>query len=389
MSRAFNSPRHQAGVSLVELMIALVIGLALMLGVIQVFSASREASQLAQGNAAVQENARFALEFLQRDIRMAGHFGCVNDQAHFVKGEGDPVSHITGVATGSGSPLDFSVSVQGYEAPDTAPDGTLTLGANWTGASGLPSALQALNPRGGSDVLVLRFLSPVGVPVTSIGTGSNPDIGFNSTAGERLTEGGVGAPTLFGLADCSHADVFVGTYAAGKVTAVSGALTRYNVQPTGETMLYRAESIAYYVGTGASGEPALMRARAKSDGTGYDTPEELVEGIENLQVMYGLDATGVITSTALPVGNITFQQPANGVSTGTDADAAGQWRRVGQVQVGVLARSPNPATATASAAALNDPRLLGVRFAPAATNDRRYRVAYESTIALRNRLFGN
>lgn len=43
---------------------------------------------LAEGSARAQENGRFALEFLQRDIRMAGHFGCVNDQAHFVRGEG-------------------------------------------------------------------------------------------------------------------------------------------------------------------------------------------------------------------------------------------------------------------------------------------------------------
>ncbi len=388
MSRMFNSPRHMAGVSLVELMIALVIGLALMMGVIQVFSASREASQLAQGNASVQENARFALEFLQRDIRMAGHFGCVNDQAHFVKGEGDPVSHIAGVTTGSGSPLDFSVSVQGYEAAGTAPDSVLTLGGTWAGAANLPAALQGLNPRGGSDLLVLRFLSPIGVPVTSIATGNNPAIGFDATKGARLTEDGVGTPQLFGLADCSHADVFVGSYAAGTVTATSGSLVRYNVQPTGETMLYRAESIVYYIGTGASGEPALMRARANTTG-GYNAGEELVEGIENLQVMFGLDATATITKTTPPVGNITFENTASGVTVTASAAGAAQWRRVGQVQVGVLARSPNPATATASVATLNDPRLLGVRFAPAATNDRRYRVGYESTIALRNRLFGN
>lgn len=51
-------------------------------------------------------------------------------------------------------------------------------------------------------------------------------------------------------------------------------------------MLYRAESIAYYIGTAASGEPVLMRARANAAGT-YDVREELVEGIENLQVIYG------------------------------------------------------------------------------------------------------
>lgn len=388
MKHAFANPSRMTGLSLIEVMIAMVIGLALMLGVVQVFSASREASQLAQGNARAQENARFALEFLQRDIRMAGHFGCVNDQAHFVKNEGDPRVNITGIDTGGGSALDFSVSVQGYEAADTAPTNTLTLGGSWGAAAGLPGPLADLKPRGGSDVLVLRFLSPVGVPVTSISAGSDNTIGFDSTLGKRLTEDGVSAPTLFGIADCSHADVFIGTYAAGSVKAANATLDRYNVQPTGETMLYRAESIAYYIGTAASGEPVLMRARSNSAGN-YDVREELVEGIENLQVIYGLDTTPVIAQTTLPSGNVTVQQTAAGVTTGADAAAANQWRRVGQVQVGVLARSPNPAMATASAAVVNDPRLLGVRFAPAATNDMRYRAPYESTIALRNRLFGN
>ncbi|WP_031340774.1 PilW family protein, partial [Xanthomonas maliensis] len=104
MTQRLSSKRFAAGISLIEMMIAMVIGLVLMLGVIQVFSASRTASMLAEGNARAQENGRFALDFLQRDIRMAGHFGCVNDQAHFVRGEGDPVV-TTGATSGSGHPL--------------------------------------------------------------------------------------------------------------------------------------------------------------------------------------------------------------------------------------------------------------------------------------------
>lgn len=113
-----------AGLSLIEMMIALVIGLVLLLGVIQVFSASRTAFQLSEGASRAQENARFALDFLARDIRMAGHFGCVNDQAHFVKGQGDPRVNLS-TTTGSGSPLDFSVSIQGYEATGTSPGAQL------------------------------------------------------------------------------------------------------------------------------------------------------------------------------------------------------------------------------------------------------------------------
>ncbi len=53
-----NRRAAMAGLSLVELMIALVISLVLMLGVIQVFIASQTASRLSEGASRVQENAR-------------------------------------------------------------------------------------------------------------------------------------------------------------------------------------------------------------------------------------------------------------------------------------------------------------------------------------------
>ncbi|MCY0536225.1 PilW family protein, partial [Klebsiella pneumoniae] len=81
---AMSNPKRQAGVTLIELLVALGIGALLILGLVEVFSASRTAYQLSTGLARSQENGRFALDILQRDIRMAGHVGCVNDQARFL-----------------------------------------------------------------------------------------------------------------------------------------------------------------------------------------------------------------------------------------------------------------------------------------------------------------
>ncbi|WP_434988476.1 PilW family protein [Xanthomonas melonis] len=388
MNRRSISKHAMAGISLIEMMIAMVIGLVLMLGVIQVFSASRTASMLAEGSARAQENGRFALEFLQRDIRMAGHFGCVNDQAHFVRGEGDPIV-TTGAASGSGHPLDFSVSIQGYEAPNTKPPGSLTIGATWALPTNLPAAISKLNPRGGSDILVLRYLAPESVPITALTSGSTSVVGFNATAGRRLTEGGQASPNLFGIADCAHATVFKGAYESGKVTANGTNLSNYSTRPSGQALIYRAESLVYYVGTSAaSGEPALMRARSNGVDD-YSTPEELVEGVENMQLLFGLDQTANMSNTSPPLGNISSQAVASDVSTGTDAAAAAQWRRVGQVQVGILARSPTPSATERPANAIRNPSALGISFAPPTQTDGRFRMTYESTIALRNRLFGN
>lgn len=383
---------RSSGLSLIEIMVALAIGSLLLLGLVQVFSASRAAYQLSEGMARTQENARFAMDFLQRDLRMVGHLGCVNDQAHFVKAEGDPVNRITTMAN-AGQPLDFEVSIQGYEATGTGPtDPAVRLGSFTTGWSpSLPASIQTLSPAPlpGSDIVVLRYLNARGTPVLTINTDAIeiPVAGPGTPDGwAALTDDGVANPTVFGMGDCSHVDFFTGTGSPGSISvdaAIASQLGgRYNPHPAGQTVLYRANSIVYYVGNGTSGEPSLWRARANSAGA-YGS-EELVEGVESLQFLYGLDETDAISSLAPPRGSI--DEHATAATLGVNE---AQWRRVGLVQVGLLLRSPQPATASQAASSAANPRALGVEFRPASSNDSRYRSTYEATIALRNRLFGN
>ncbi len=63
----------QKGFTLVELMIALTIGLILLLVIGTVFSSSRQAFRVQEDNARIQENGRFALEIIGRSIKQAGH----------------------------------------------------------------------------------------------------------------------------------------------------------------------------------------------------------------------------------------------------------------------------------------------------------------------------
>lgn len=382
------------GVSLIELMIAIAIGSLLLLGLVQVFSASRAAYNTSEGMARVQESGRFAIDYLQRDLRMAGHFGCANDQAHEVRGRAEDVVNHFGPTPPDA--LNFDLSIVGYEATGTAPGDDLEVGdgaATWT--PGLPAAISALNPSGGSDIVALRYFVGSGVPVTGLAPvsgGPQTDVQFPAGRDEALTGGGVAAPSIFAVSDCSQVDVFGGELIGNLVRSDDADITaKYGASPSIPTMLYRAESIVYYVAPGASGLPSLWRARA--DELGNFPPggrEELIEGVESLQFLFGRDSTADISSQTPPTGNITMQDTAATIS----ADAAStsqqaEWLRVGLVQVGVLVSSPNRAGVDEPASEDLQPRVLGVRFSPPSSADARYRGSYEVTVAVRNRLFGN
>src|SRR5438105_6682831 len=65
------------GHTIVEVMVALTISLLVMVGVASLFASSRTTYQADEGLAHLQENARFASDVLNREIRMAGLFGCM------------------------------------------------------------------------------------------------------------------------------------------------------------------------------------------------------------------------------------------------------------------------------------------------------------------------
>jgi len=68
----------QHGVSLVELLIAMTLGLVLLAGMLTVFAGNKQSSELNTALAQIQENARFALSRMSRDMRMAGYQGCLD-----------------------------------------------------------------------------------------------------------------------------------------------------------------------------------------------------------------------------------------------------------------------------------------------------------------------
>lgn len=70
--------KGQAGLSIVELLVALVISMLLMTGVVQVFLASKQTYASNEAASRLQENGRFALEFIAQSARHAGYVEAAN-----------------------------------------------------------------------------------------------------------------------------------------------------------------------------------------------------------------------------------------------------------------------------------------------------------------------
>jgi type IV pilus assembly protein PilW len=76
MRRCF-SQGIQKGFTLIEIMIALLVGAFLLVGILQIFLSSRQTYQMQENLSRLQENGRFAMDMVARDIRMAGYWGCL------------------------------------------------------------------------------------------------------------------------------------------------------------------------------------------------------------------------------------------------------------------------------------------------------------------------
>lgn len=423
MTRQLHIPeRSQQGLSLVELMVALAIGMVLMLGLVQVMSASRSAYRLAEGIGRAQENARFAMDSLERDLRMAGHLGCVNDtallQAAVPAEEGlnllflNQADRVAGNFQNAPYLLRFDVGMQGFEAVNTAPGDTINVASGapvlgnvnqWNPA--LPAEIGGLQPVAGSDILVLRYFWPIGTGMTNF-TGGDP----TSTLTPQSTAVSTGGSGLFGIGDCKRASVFAGAVnpGTGVITVSSAAdpLNRSNFMgdrdfyDATKATLYRAEVVVYFVGIGAgtggtgTAGPSLYRARFVRNAAGgldaatADRREELVEGVESLQLLYGQDR--VVAANLPPSGYVTTSWTANQVGGGVanpNGNNASLWRRIGAVQIGLVMRSSEGAVSAQMDPAVQRMSVLGTLVTP--QGDGFYRTVYETTVAQRNRLFEN
>ncbi len=68
--------RSSRGIGLIELMVAMTLGLVIVLGVTQIFLTAKNTYQSQNAAAGIQEDGRFLMSKMAQEIRMTGFFGC-------------------------------------------------------------------------------------------------------------------------------------------------------------------------------------------------------------------------------------------------------------------------------------------------------------------------
>ncbi len=326
--------KSQKGLSLVELMIALVIGLILLTGILQITITNSDNSRMHEQMSRVQEAGRFAIDILSKDIRMADFWGCASSLTKITNNLNPAGSGYAG--------LEFDNGVAGEDGASGGPDSITLSGAFGTGLTIQPP----YGPQANSNVKVLA---------------DNPLEQFQIVL----------------LSDCLAGDIFEITNAnpggSGTVDHNTGTVAigpgNYNPSATcasghclskvyeGDASIYSLQSLTYSIQQAAFEEPKLVRS------LNGGTPVELVSGVEDMQFEYGVDTDGDLV--------------ADIYNTATAVTAAGMWESVISVKVSLLIR--------ARETFMSESQTYNYNGSEVTSNDRRLRRVFTTVVTIRNR----
>jgi type IV pilus assembly protein PilW len=320
--------------TLIELLVALALSLVVLTGALGVVQDASGNFAVARELAALQENASTALRLLTADLRLAGHTGCGLRPPRLANAIRSTFQHWYLQPPG----------LQGFDSTE--------------GRGALPAEFRAA-ARAATDALIVRRGESSRLQLQS-------PFAHDTTSARLFLNGNhdwrAGQPLLLAATDCSQIALFQHSSSHGAVNTLSHDVDS-TVQPgncsprlggnfncaslTGaETLAFPAgsrllslQSAAYYVGHSPSEPtlPSLFRERLLLNATQrrpYTAAEELVQGVENLQLLYGVDLQG-------QDGSVDRYLRAG--------DPALDWQRVLSVRVTLRVRSLRPVLPTAAA----------------------------------------
>ena len=251
MRAAIRTRRHddpsQRGFSLVELMVALAIGIFLLAGALTVFQQTRTQYRAIEAVSRLQESARYAMSVLENDLRLAGYWAKHSQ---------------SGSVTGIPAVLALALCDPDF---DPTPANLRT----YVAGGGAMTLNCATNPRAGTDVLIIRRSSVDPVP---------PELAADEDTVPDLVDGVLYAQNSY----------------VGTLVFEGDAIPTPYFSDTSDTHLLITN--AYYVSNGSESDPNLPSLHRVSLAAGPAGPvaqdDEIIQGIENLTVEFGLDTNG-------------------------------------------------------------------------------------------------
>ena len=282
-----NFSKKYQGFSLIELMIAMLLGILLLLSITSMFVTNKRVYKEQESMSRLQENARFALETMIWDIRMAGYSGCSHDIT-------DVVNHVNG-GDDNTSIFSFANAVEGSESA-----------GNWQPSG---STDQVGSMVAGTDAISVTYLNPLGISISSPMPQVSAELKVKSVGTLQIGD-------IIALSDCDSADIMeltqiqiTGSPSEGHLQHNAGAPPPNTPGNATQALQKKYDTDAqvvsfvsrrYYIGTGAYGGPSLFRREANST-----TSQELIEGVEQMQILYGVDTDGdKIADTYLTATNV-------------------------------------------------------------------------------------
>lgn len=367
-----NSIKKHRGLSLIEMMISLTIGMVLVVAVGYAYLGGRAASRQQEALARMQEGVRFAFETMTFDIRMAGFTGCrARSSVNVLSGTnwyGNLYNQpLVGYETAT-MPTVISASVVAGDAlavlrADNSNEYTITnhnpssaqfqLGANHDLKQGEVVVATDCNHSATFQMTNVNNNNTIQNVVHNNGNSTSPG---NCTKGFGETAVGSGVP------DCSSANGVPYTFLPG-------------------SRLLRMSGNIYYIANNPNNVPALYRFRLDaSGGNAGGVAEELVEGVEDMQITYGVDTSNPATCSQTDGVVDSYVDASAIAATAPCATAEDDWRKVLSVRLSLLMRTEDGIVTQPQSYFFTNP------LAATTAADRRLRKVFTTTIGVRNRL---
>jgi type IV pilus assembly protein PilW len=338
---------HQSGFTLVELMVAMVIGLLLMSGALSLFISNQQIYREQNEIGLLQENARFTMELLHKDIRRSTFVGCVDDTEQVV-------NQINGLIDTDIASLNNTVPlIEGSES-----------GANWQPSNSTEGvATMAAN----TDGITVRYLKSTGISVTAPMNTRDDDLTTDGDSGliqgSYVAVGNCAGTDIFRISNDDANDTGIIEHQPGMINGDPGNASAdffrvYGEADTGLSQIYQLANYRYYIADSDNGTGSALWRWTPAGA------EELVEGVENLQILYGEDTTGDGASDSF-----------------VDGATVNDWSNVMSVKLAVLMRTVDENTSNDVNNTVYN--LLGTNVGP--MNDRHRRRVFTQTIEIRNR----